>query len=69
MAVMWKPSATALCLLCFLMILTNAFVNSVRVQSKRVKGVKGKPKIKKTVDRYILFILNPSLLYPKWIFG
>lgn len=42
MAVKWKPSATAFCALClFLIIVPNAFVNSVRVQSKRVKGTKG----------------------------
>lgn len=39
----WKPSATAFCVLCcILLILPNAFVNSVRVQGKRVKvGAKG----------------------------
>lgn len=44
MAVKWKPSATALCALCcFLIIVPNAFVSGVRVQSnnKRVKGAKG----------------------------
>lgn len=45
MAVKWKPSATALCVLCcFLIILSNAFVNGVRVQSKRVKAATAKGK-------------------------
>lgn len=43
----WKPSATAFCVLCcILIILPNAFVNSVRVQGKRVKGVKGESILK-----------------------
>lgn len=45
MAVKWKPSATAFCVLCcFLIILSNAFVNGVRVQSKRVKAAPAKGK-------------------------
>lgn len=48
MAVKWKPSATAFCVLCcFFIIFPNAFVNSVRIQSKRVKAVKGKFEITK----------------------
>lgn len=45
MAVKWKPSATAFCVLCcFLIILPNAFVTCVRIQAKRVKGANSKGK-------------------------
>lgn len=40
MAVKWKPSATTFCVFC-LLIMSNAFVNGVRVQQKRPKGIKG----------------------------
>lgn len=40
MAVKWKPSAT-LYVFCFIVCSNTLFVNGVRVQSKRIKGVKG----------------------------
>lgn len=40
MAVKWKPSAT-LYVFCFIVCSNTFFANGVRVQSKRIKGVKG----------------------------
>lgn len=47
MAVKWKPSATfyVFCLI----ICSNTLVNGVRVQAKRVKGVKGELFTKKKI--------------------